>query len=62
MRASEEDARPPRPEGTRPTLTGTMTFHAWIEFDGVVLNDRPDVRQLYATFDRPILPHDPVWR
>jgi hypothetical protein len=30
--------------------------HAWVEWQGVVLNDTPTVRQRYAAFDRPILP------
>jgi Transglutaminase-like superfamily len=30
----------------------TPEFHAWVEYDGVVLNDRPDVAQRYAIFDR----------
>jgi hypothetical protein len=30
--------------------------HAWVEWQGVVLNDTPDVRRRYAAFDRPILP------
>jgi hypothetical protein len=30
--------------------------HAWVEWQGVVLNDTPAVRQRYAAFDRPILP------
>lgn len=36
--------------------TGKLDFHAWIEHDGVVINDGPDVRQRYATFDRAIAP------
>jgi hypothetical protein len=36
--------------------SGTLSFHAWIEHDGLVLNDRRDIRQEYATFDRPVVP------
>ncbi|GEM_PF-622342 len=53
---SATDAR-----GRRPALSGTMAFHAWIELDGMVLNDRSDVREIYATFDQAIVPDDPTW-
>lgn len=33
-----------------------MDFHAWVERDGVVLNDAPDIRSQFATFDRAIVP------
>jgi prolyl oligopeptidase len=26
-------------------------FHAWIELDGQVVNDRTDIRELYSTFE-----------
>jgi len=29
--------------------------HAWIEYQGEVLNDSPDVRQRYAVFDRALI-------
>lgn len=35
-------------------LEGKFSAHAWVECDGVVLNDRPDVRQQFAMFERPI--------
>lgn len=31
---------------------GAFQAHAWLERDGVVLNDAPDVGQRYAVFDR----------
>jgi len=40
----------------RDKLTGALDFHAWLECEGRVLNDQPDVRQRYATFDRAIAP------
>lgn len=42
--------------GVRRDADGTMDFHAWVEYDGVVLNDREDVTERYAVFDRPIVP------
>lgn len=32
------------------------TFHAWIEIDGVVINDRPDVASIYLPFPSAIEP------
>jgi hypothetical protein len=40
----------------RNPATDALDFHAWVEHDGVVINDRRDVRSRYATFDRPIVP------
>lgn len=40
----------------RDPASGVLEFHAWIEYGGFVLNDRRDVRQRYATFDRAIVP------
>jgi hypothetical protein len=37
---------------TRPL--GRFEAHAWIEYQGVVINDRQDVGRRYSTFDRPI--------
>ena len=37
---------------TRPL--GQFEAHAWIEYSGVVINDRPDVGRRYSTFDRAI--------
>lgn len=31
-------------------------FHAWIELGDHVLNEQPDIRARYVTFDRPIAP------
>lgn len=54
-----------RRQGMRPELRigtrrssrhGILDFHAWVEHDGQVLNDSPNVRKEFATFDRPILP------
>lgn len=39
-----------------------LDFHAWVELDGVVLNDRSDIRGRFATFDRAIVPADVRWR
>jgi hypothetical protein len=30
----------------------TPDFHAWVEIDGCVVNDRPDLRDSYAVFER----------
>lgn len=49
--------RPGAPSGSR-----QLDFHAWVEFQGVVLNDRSDVREHFATFDRAIAPPDAHWR
>ena len=35
---------------------GRFDAHAWIEMEGVVLNDSSDVRHRYEPFDREILP------
>ena len=44
--------------GVRRNASGGLSFHAWLEYDGLVLNDRRDIRQRYATFDRPVVPPD----
>lgn len=41
--------------GTRKEA-GLLTAHAWIETEGVVLNDSSDVRCRYEPFDREISP------
>ncbi len=46
----------------RNARTGQLDFHAWVEYSGVVLNDRDDIRTLYATFDRPIIPARAAFR
>ena len=35
---------------------GKFEAHAWVEYQGQVLNDRPDVRQRFAPFNQPIDP------
>lgn len=35
---------------------GDFEAHAWVEYGDVVLNDRADVSERFARFDRPILP------
>jgi hypothetical protein len=32
--------------------TGDLEAHAWVEHDGVVLNDRADVHERYAAFEQ----------
>jgi hypothetical protein len=49
--------RPGEPSGSR-----SLDFHAWVELDGVVLNDLPDVRERFVTFDRAIVPPTAHWR
>ncbi len=33
---------------------GRFEAHAWVEYEGVVVNDRPDVRQRYGAFELPV--------
>jgi hypothetical protein len=49
--------RPGSPSGSR-----SLDFHAWVELDGLVLNDLPSVREWFATFDRAIVPSGARWR
>jgi hypothetical protein len=35
------------------TSGGQFAAHAWIEYEGVVINDRPDVRERFGAFDLP---------
>ena len=35
------------------TAGGRFEAHAWIEFQGIVINDRPDVRERFGAFDMP---------
>ena len=49
--------RPDAPSGGR-----QLDFHAWVEYQGLVLNDRADVREVFATFDRAIVPPGAHWR
>ena len=39
--------------GAAPGADLDFSAHAWVEYDGVVLNDRDDVAALYAPFDLP---------
>jgi hypothetical protein len=39
----------------------TLDFHAWVEHQGVVLNDVPSIRRRFATFERPIAPPSARW-
>jgi hypothetical protein len=41
--------------------SAALDFHAWIELGDEVLNDAPDIRQRFATFDRPIAPRAAVF-
>ena len=41
--------------GVRPDPSGSK-FHAWLELGDDVVNDRPDVAELYRTFEQPIEP------
>jgi hypothetical protein len=43
-------------------MDAPLAFHAWVEQGGVVLNDRADIRERFATFDREIVPPRVVWR
>ena len=40
---------------------GEFQAHAWIEFNGVVLNDRDDIHLQYAAFDRNTVPNGTEW-
>ena len=44
------------------TNSGNLDFHAWVERDGIVLNDVADIRERFATFDRAVAPPDASWR
>jgi hypothetical protein len=35
---------------------GVLAAHAWVEKDGIALNDRPDVVARFAAFDQPVAP------
>jgi hypothetical protein len=47
--------RPGTPSGE------ALLFHAWVEHDGRVLNDAPNVGRRFATFERPIAPPGARW-
>jgi Transglutaminase-like superfamily len=38
--------------GVNRTDDGGFAAHAWVEIDGVPVNDKPDIRSLFATFER----------
>ena len=46
--------------GVRKKETGAIEIHAWVELDGVPLNERRDVRRHYAVFDEALAPGN--WR
>lgn len=50
-----------RSEARTPTNGGAqeMEAHAWVELDGQVLNDSPNVHDRYAAFDGNVLPELP---
>jgi hypothetical protein len=35
---------------------GKLAAHAWVEKDGIPLNDRPELVSRYAAFDQPVAP------
>jgi len=39
-----------------------LDFHAWVEHEGLVINDARDVRTRFATFDRAIVPPKATFR
>jgi hypothetical protein len=45
-----------------PSQRRELDFHAWVEFDGHVVNDESDIRTMFATFDRAIIPRGARWR
>lgn len=44
--------------GVRRDPAGGLAFHAWVEHDGRVVNDSPDVQVRFVTFDRAIAPRE----
>lgn len=34
-------------------VQGTLAAHAWVEYEGVPINDQPDVGQQFAAFETP---------
>jgi hypothetical protein len=51
-----------RRRGERGAGGSRMDFHAWVERNGIVLNDVADIRVRFATFDRAVAPPDASWR
>ena len=39
-----------------------MQAHAWVEYEGKVLNDTPAVQHLYVPFQQPIELIDPLYQ
>ena len=39
-----------------------LDFHAWVECNGIVVNDVDHIRDLFATFERAIAPANASWR
>lgn len=35
---------------------GRLDAHAWVEADGIPINDAPDVAQRFAAFQQPLSP------
>jgi hypothetical protein len=35
---------------------GVLAAHAWVEKDGIPVNDRPEAVARYAAFDQPVTP------
>ncbi len=48
------------PEASRQAVS-PLLGHAWVEIDGFVVDDLPDVRQRYAAFDKPLLDRHGVY-
>jgi len=38
------------------TITGRFESHAWVEYDGIVLNDLETANRIYGSFDLNIIP------
>ena len=45
-------------EEKSPLVVKNFKAHAWVEYKGEVLNDLPDVRQRYSTFEQVLAPPD----
>ena len=43
-------------------IVDRLEGHAWVEYGGLALNERDDVRQRFVAFDRAILPGGPTPR
>jgi len=38
------------------TITGRFESHAWVEYDGIVLNDLENANRIYGSFDLNVIP------